>query len=407
MAEQHGHTQQQQVPSISAGSVQMMPQSPKQSSIARSVLVLLICATVGFAGGVVGSSSQDRLATDTNQINRADQERARSESQLISAIAKKASPSVVSVNVTSRVRSGFGVSSQQSAGTGIILSSDGYIVTNRHVIPSGTQQVTVTLSDGTELERVEVVGRTGSSDPLDIAFLKVNDTEGVTLTAAALGDSSQVQVGDKVVAIGNALGQFQNTVTDGIISGYGRDIQAGDQSGGNVETLQNLFQTDAAINQGNSGGPLLNIEGEVIGINTAVAGDGAQGIGFAIPINDVKGLINSVLREGKLIRPYLGVRYITLTDDYAAEYDLPVKRGAYILPSNSGQASIIPGSPADKAGVREEDIITKVDGTAIDDRNNLTSLIGQKSVGDTVSLTIVREGKETSVDVTLQAAPTD
>jgi S1-C subfamily serine protease len=168
-----------------------------------------------------------------------------------------------------------------------------------------------------------------------------------------------------------------------------------------------LFQTDAAINQGNSGGPLLNIDGEVIGINTAVAGDGAQGIGFAIPINDVKGLISSVLNDGKLVRPYLGVRYVTLTDDYAAEYELPVKRGAYILPSNSGQDSIVPGSPADEAGVREEDIITKVDGTAIDDRNNLTSLIGQKKVGDTVSLTIIREGKETSLNVTLQAAPTD
>lgn len=380
--------------------------STGRESVMRGALILLICATVGFAGGLVGGGSRDRIASDTGEINQVDQERARSESQLISAIAKKASPSVVSVNVTSQVRSTFGAANQQSAGTGIILSDDGYIVTNRHVIPAATQKVSVTLSDGTELKDVSVVGRTGENDPLDIAFLKVEDTKGAALSPASLGDSSRVQVGDKVVAIGNALGQFQNTVTDGIISGYGRDIRAGDQSGGNIEALQNLFQTDAAINQGNSGGPLLNIDGEIIGINTAVAGDGAQNIGFAIPINDVKGLIASVLNEGKLIRPYLGVRYITLTDDYAAEHELPVKRGAYILPSNSGQGSIVTGSPADKAGLKEADIITKVDGAAIDDRNNLTSLIGQKSVGDTVKLTIVRDGKEITVDVMLQAAPT-
>ncbi len=381
--------------------------APRRQTIARGALIVIACATVGFAGGIAGSDSRSSLSNSTGEISKVDQEQARSESQLISAIAKKASPSVVSVNVTSRVRGTFGVIDQQSAGTGIILSEDGYVVTNRHVIPEGTSQVSVVLSDGTQLDPVNVVGRTGSSDPLDIAFLKIEDTEGATLTAASLADSSQVQVGDKVVAIGNALGQFQNTVTDGIISGYGRSIQAGDQTGGNVETLQNLFQTDAAINQGNSGGPLLNINGEVIGINTAVAGDGAQNIGFAIPINDVKGLITSVLNDGKLVRPYLGVRYITLTDDYAVEYDLPVKRGAYILPSNTGEASIIAGSPADKAGLKEEDIITKVDGVAIDDRHSLTSLIGQKTVGDSVGLTIVRGDQELTVQAVLQPAPTD
>lgn len=340
-------------------------------------------------------------------INRADQERARSDSQLISAITEKAGPSVVSVNVVSQAESGFGTYRQRSAGTGIIISDDGYIVTNRHVIPSGTRDVSVTLSDGTELDDVSIIGRTGSNDSLDIAFLKVNDSKGTDLVPAALGDSASVEVGDKVVAIGNALGQFQNTVTDGIISGYGRSVQAGDQSGRDVETLQNLFQTNAAINQGNSGGPLLNINGEVIGINTAVAGNGAQGIGFAIPINDVKGLINGVLAEGKLIRPYLGVRYVTLTDDYAYEHDLSVRRGAYIVPSNSGQGSIVPDSPADKAGLKERDIITKVNGTAIDGRNSLTSLIGQKSVGDTVELTIVRGDQELTIQATLQAAPAD
>src|SRR5207249_716858 len=156
--------------------------------------------------------------------------------------------------------------------------------------------------DGTELKNVSVIGRTSDSDPLDIAFLKINDKKGKTLTPVKLGDSSKIQVGDKVLAIGNALGQFQNTVTQGIISGYGRSVQAGDSSqlglSNNTETLQNLFQTDAAINEGNSGGPLVNMSGEVIGINTAIAG-GAQNVGFSIPINDVQGLIKSVLNKGK------------------------------------------------------------------------------------------------------------
>lgn len=376
----------------------------KKRPLAQGALVLLVCATTGFAGGYVGASGRSNLDTGSTTINAADQQQARSESQLISAIARKASPSVVSVNVTSQTRSSLGSYQQESAGTGIILSEDGYIVTNRHVVPAGTSTVSVTLSDGTQLEKVSVVGRTGTSDPLDIAFLKVTDTEGVKLTPASIGDSSKVEIGDKVVAIGNALGQFQNTVTDGIISGYGRDIQAGSESGGDVETLQNLFQTNAAINQGNSGGPLLNIDGEVIGINTAVAGEGAQNIGFSIPINDVKGLIDSVLKQGKIVRPYLGVRYVTLTDDYAYEHNLSVKRGAYLAPVDGGSA-IISGSPADKAGLREKDIITKVNGTEIDDRNSLTSLVGQKSVGDEVKLTVVRDGKEMIVTATLASAP--
>src|SRR5690606_5622300 len=178
---------------------------------------------------------------------------------------------------------------------------DGVVITNRHVVDSGTTAVSVTLSDGTQLDDVEIIGRTASSDPLDIAFLKINDTKGKKLTVAKIGDSGSMEVGDRVIAIGNALGQCENTVTSGILSGYGRDIDADD--GGNIESLQNLFQTDAAINPGNSGGPLMNLSGEVIGINVAVAN--AQNIGFAIPINDVKGLIASVSKNGKLERPYL------------------------------------------------------------------------------------------------------
>ncbi len=381
-------------------------QTPRHRA-ANALLLLLVCATVGFGGGYLGAGSHERTVNNGAAINKADQAQAKSESQLISAIAQKVSPSVVSVNVVAQTQASraFPSYQQQGAGTGIIISDDGYVVTNRHVVPAGTRTVSITLSDGSELTDVTVVGRTNENDSLDIAFLKIGDAKGKKLQKASIGDSSKVQVGDKVIAIGNALGQFQNTVTDGIISGFGRDLQAGSNAGGDVETLQNLFQTDAAINEGNSGGPLLNIDGEVIGINTAIAGGSAQNIGFAIPINDVNGLIKSVLEKGKVERPYLGVRYVPLTDDTAYEYGLSTKRGAYILPSQNGAASVISGSPADKAGLKEKDVITKVDGISVDERNSLTSLIGRKSVGDVVALTVVRDNKELTIEVVLQLSP--
>lgn len=372
------------------------------------LLMLLTAISAGFLGGWIGASS--RIADIKNSNTEIGQQIISSESQVISEIAKNVGPSVVSVNVVSEAVDnsffGFGTTfEQESAGTGLIISEDGVVITNRHVVPRGTTRVSVTLSDGTELSDVEIIGRTPARDSLDIAFLKIGDTKGKALKAAKLGDSSKVQIGEKVVAIGNALGQFQNTVTTGVISGYGRNVVAGDDTG--YETLQNLFQTDAAINQGNSGGPLVNMSGEIIGINTAIAGR-AENIGFAIPINDLTGLVKSVLETGKLQRPQLGVRYVSLTDDYASQFNLPVKRGAYIVPSGrSGQSSILPGSPAEKAGLRERDIITKVSDTPIDENNSLTSVLGRHKVGDKVSLTIIRDGQEQSVDVTLEAAPTE
>ncbi|HVV66641.1 MAG TPA: trypsin-like peptidase domain-containing protein, partial [Candidatus Saccharimonadales bacterium] len=268
--------------------------------------------------------------------------------------------------------------------------------------------VSVTLSDGTELKNVSVVGRTSDSDTLDIAFLKINDAQGHKLPPAVLGDSSKVQVGDDVVAIGNALGQFQNTVTSGIISGYGRSVQAGDSgdsSGSSAENLVDLFQTDAAINEGNSGGPLVNLNGQVIGINTAIAGD-AQNIGFAIPINDVQGLIDQVVKTGKFARPYLGVEYIPLTADVANEYNLSVQNGAFIAPSSDPNSpSVIPSSPAASAGLQTNDIITAVDGTKLDQTHSLTGLLDQHQPGDKVNLTVLRGGKTIHVTVTLGTAP--
>lgn len=363
-------------------------------------LLLLVCLSLGFLGGWLGSRSR---SVDSNS-KAARQQVVTSESQLISEIAKTVGPSVVSVTVTSQSAGFFGSSQAQSAGTGFIISKDGVIVTNRHVVSGNPSSISITLSDGTKYTDVTLLGATNEGDSLDIAFLKVKDTKGKQLTPATLGDSSKVKVGDKVVAIGNALGQFQNTVTSGIISGYGRSVEAGDQSGGSSESLQNLFQTDTAINPGNSGGPLVNTSGEVIGINTAVAGN-AENIGFAIPINDVQGLINSVLKQGKLLRPYLGVRYVSLTDDLAYQYNLNVKRGAYLAPSSRGD-SVVADSPAQKAGLKEKDIITKIDNTAIDENNSLTSILGRHSVGDRVSLTIIRDGKQQQLSATLEAVPT-
>lgn len=369
-------------------------------------LIVLISASAGFLGGWAGSQGNNIRSIDTETQRQV----ITTESQLINDIAQNVGKSVVSVNVTNQTTAtdlfGFDrVYESEAAGTGVIISADGVIVTNRHVLGNATSGVTVTLSDGTELTDVEIIGRTGENDPLDIAFLRVKDKKGKELVPAKLGDSGVIQVGDKAVAIGNALGEFQNTVTSGIISGFGRNVIAGDASG--AESLQNLIQTDAAINQGNSGGPLVNASGEVIGINTAVAGGSAENIGFAIPVNDIKGLIKSVLEKGKLERPYLGVRYVALDEETAEMYDLSRQDGAYIVPrGNRRQPSVLPGSPAEKAGLKEGDIITKIAGKEINETSSLTSLISQHAVGEQVDLTIIRDGNEQTVTVTLEATPT-
>jgi len=387
---------------------------PSAGRLQALVLAALFIVAV-LGGGAAGAWIEDQHnSTSVIGGNLSAQKKiVTSQSQLISQIAKTVGPSVVSVNVsiTSQDGSGFGLfgfsqpEQEQAAGTGIIIDASGLIVTNRHVVPSGTTKVSVTLSDGTELKNVSVLGRTAASDSLDVAFLKINDAEGHKLTAATIGDSSKVQVGDDAVAIGNALGQFQNTVTAGIISGYGRSVQAGDPSGTSTENLDDLFQTDAAINEGNSGGPLVNLNGQVIGINTAIASD-SQNIGFAIPINDVKGLIDQVIKTGKFARPYLGVHYIPLTADVAQEYNLSVHKGAYIAPSNDPtNPSVVVGSPADEAGLQEKDIITSVNGQTIDQTHSLTSLLDQHQPGDKVTLTVLRDNDAKQVDVTLGTLP--
>jgi serine protease Do len=404
---------------LASGSVGV-PHVPVSATLRRRVqplavaLLLIVSLGMGFLGGWLGAN--DRADTQSKTVTQ-QKTVLTSQAAVVSAIAKDVGPSVVSVNVTGQTTAnpygaffGFGggaTQTQQSAGTGMILTSDGLIMTNRHVVPEGTTSVSVTLSDGTVYDNVKVVGRTNDSDSLDVAFLQIQDTKGKKLTPVKLGDSSKMNVGDPVVAIGNALGQFQNTVTSGIISGYGRSVQASDSTGTSSESLDNLFQTDAAINEGNSGGPLVNLDGQVIGMNTAIASD-SQNIGFAIPMNDLAGLVKSVEATGKLQRPYLGVRYVSLTSDVAKYYDLSVDRGAYIPKSSelNGQDPVLPDTPAAKAGLKEGDIITKVDGTAIDQKTSLTSVLDKHEPGDKITLTIVRDSKTISVDVTLGSAPT-
>ena len=314
----------------------------------------------------------------------------------VADIVEKVSESVVSIVTSLKSTSLFGQSYDSSAaGTGIIVTADGYILTNKHVI-DGATKINVVLDDGTTYENVKLV----VTDPLnDIAFLKISDVS--DLKPATLGNSKTITVGQQVIAIGNALGQYQNSVTSGIISGTGRSLTATDSTGSMSENLTDMIQTDAAINSGNSGGPLLNAAGEVIGINTAT-GSGVENIGFAIPISSVKGMLSQLVETGKAARAYIGVYSVEITPDVAKEYNLPVSTGVYLY-NSAKYSAIIKNSPAEKAGLRDKDIITAVNGVKIGSAGSLGTLIGEYKPEDTVQLTVVREGKEIAINVTLAA----
>lgn len=277
-------------------------------------------------------------------------------------------------------------------GSGFIVSQDGYIVTNKHVVVDAAAEYTVLTNEGKKYDAI-VLARHPS---LDIAILKITANG---LSQAQLGNSDGVMMGQSAIAIGNALGEFRNTVSVGVISGLARNITAAD-GGGQVEAIENVLQTDAAINPGNSGGPLLNLRGEVIGINVATV-SGAQSIGFAIPINAAKQSIDSVRTTGAIGVPYLGVRHMSLTPELAKTYKLPVEQGAFIKGTEDDFA-VQPGSAADRAGLKEGDVILEIDGTPVDNEHSLVYLISQKKVGQTVELKISRGGREMRVDAILQ-----
>lgn len=326
------------------------------------------------------------------------------ESVTIDAV-KKVGPSVVTVVSESSPQSQYNIgpfsifqnppsgTTQQSIGSGFVVTADGLIITNKHVVSDtgATYQIVTANNKKYDVKRVY-------RDPLnDIAIVKIDPGQNADsqLTPVTMGDSSNLQVGQFVVAIGTALGEFRNTVTTGVISGLGRGITAGDQYQGYVEKLDNVIQTSAAINPGNSGGPLVNSGGQVIAINTAVAA-GGQNIGFALPINTVKDSLANFNQTGQFNRPYMGIAYKTISRDIALLNNVP--EGAYVQ-------QVIPGSPAEKAGIQQGDIIVSLDNQHLSDQSDLAQVLGKKKVGDSIGISSWRNGQTQNATLTLVAAP--
>lgn len=325
------------------------------------------------------------------------------DSLVVSAV-KQASPAVVTILNTLGADAGPSTpflpqqdgpeQPRRASGSGVIINKEGYIITNNHVI-DGARSLTVIFADGSRHEATLV-----GADPLnDLAVIKV---QGPVTAVASLGDSGALQPGETVIAIGSPLGDFKNTVTVGVVSALNRTVSN--------DAPEGLIQTDAAINHGNSGGPLVNLRGEVIGINTLVvrgngfAGDQAEGLGFAVPSNTVKGVSEQLIKTGKVVYPYLGITYRMLDAEVSAQENLPVQSGAWISSRDPGQPAVLSGTPAEQAGLRENDIITAVDGVQLGEIS-LRSALLQHRPGDTVRLDVVRGGKPLTVEVTLGTRP--
>lgn len=353
-----------------------------------SIVVVLGLVLIGVF--VAKTAMKNRDITQIDRLSREDDGNniKLEKENSIAAASETVSKSVVSISVVSSNN----VYTTSSSGTGIIISEDGYIITNKHVIGSANNAVIMT-SDGDIYDNVKKVGE----DPLnDIAFLKVDKPQ--NFVPAKLGQSKTIRTGQTVVAIGNSLGEYQNTVTSGIVSGLGRPVSAASEDG-ETESLTDLIQTDAAINPGNSGGPLINLAGQVIGINTAIV-DNANGIGFAIPIDATKGMIKGLKRNGKIERAFLGVRYVDVNPVIAKAQKLSVKKGALVGGNGSAEA-IQKGGPADKAGIKDKDIIIKINDSTVGVDGSLSSLISEYQPGDRVKVTLLRDGKEQTVTVDL------
>jgi S1-C subfamily serine protease len=279
-------------------------------------------------------------------------------------------------------------------GTGFIISSDGLILTNKHVVSIEGAQYTVLTNDEQKYPATVL-----ATDPVqDVAILKIDKTG---LPTVKLGDSDAIQIGQTAIAIGNALGEFRNTVSVGVVSGLKRSITAGGIAGGGEEALEDVIQTDVAINPGNSGGPLLNSSGEVVGVNVAMA-SGAENIGFALPVNIIKRDIDQVIKTGKISYPFLGIRYTIITPALKDEQKLPVDYGALIVKgTGDNEPAIVAGSPAEKAGLKEGDIILEAGGKKIDKDNTLDKIIQGHNIGDALSVKILRDGKEMNLNVAL------
>lgn len=332
--------------------------------------------------------------------------------QAVTSAVENSLPSVVSIAVTKNIQTiercrenfrgleilkpcpGEEQNVEVGGGSGFIVSEDGLVVTNKHVVQDEKADYTVVTNDGAQHE-AEII----DVDPVqDIAILKIDDQD---LKPIKLGNSESIKLGQTAIAIGNSLGEFRNTVSVGVVSGLARDITAAGL--GFVERIEGVIQTDAAINQGNSGGPLLNLKGEVIGMNTAVAQD-AQNVGFAIPINRVKTDIKSVQETGEIKTPFLGVRYVPVDKRIQEEQDLPVDYGALVRGTINGPAVAV-DSAAKEAGIQAEDIIIEINGIKINEDNSLGSIIQRQSIGDKISIIVLRDGEEVNLEATLGERP--
>jgi len=287
------------------------------------------------------------------------------------------------------------------AGSGFFVSEDGLVLTNKHVVSEKNADYTVISNEGKKYSAKVV-----ALDPVqDLAIIKIqseaakNGEAPEKFPAIKIGDSSGIKIGQGAIAIGNALGQFSNTVSVGVVSGLGRTVQASG-SGGFSETLEDIIQTDTAINSGNSGGPLINLKGEVIGINTAMA-DGAQSIGFAIPINIAKKDIQQVIKSNKIVYPFLGVRYVLIDEKVKKKYDLSVDYGALVIRGDNGEPAVTKDSPAQKAGIKTDDVIFELNNEKITQNNSLAKIIQKYSPGDKVNIKFLRDDKEITVELAL------
>ncbi len=284
-----------------------------------------------------------------------------------------------------------------TGGSGFVVSSEGHVVTNRHVVESENVEYAVLTNDGRRHD-VEVLDK----DPFfDVAVLKITSEE--KFEYLDFGNSNDLKVGQTVIAIGNALGEFQNSVSVGVISGLSRSIVAGGIRGG-MEFFDEVIQTDAAINPGNSGGPLIDTDGRVIGVNSALA-LGSQNIGFAIPSNIVTPIVMSVKDHGRIIRPFLGVRYLEINSFLQARESLPVDYGILLVSGATNEPAVTPGTPAEEVGLREGDIIVEMNGEKLDERRSFARKIRQKQVGDSIEMLVLRGDEEFTVNVTLVEAP--